>query len=435
MATTEPTTGYLEAFEAARRDEPQWLASQRRLAIERFSLLGFPTTKHEEYKYTNLGPLAKTTFGPGSEPAAAPDLARVDYGGDEVARLVFVNGRLAGGADETSPVRVESLAQRLQKDPASLEGHLTRYADFESHALTALNTAFFEDGAVVEIPAKAVVGRPVHLIWVSTGEAGVAAYPRTLILAGRESQATVVESYISLADGASWTNAVTEIVAEEAARVEHFRVQQESDEAYHTGLMQMLAERNGYISTISLSFGGRLTRNDINIKLNGEAAECALDGLFYVKDKQHVDHHTTIDHARPHCNSHQLYKGVLNDSARGVFNGKIIVRRDAQKTDAIQNNQNLLLSRKAEIDTKPQLEIDADDVRCTHGATIGQLDKDALFYLQSRGIPFAEARGLLTYAFAADLLERVTLEPLRDHFEHMLMESLAADPETEVFHR
>ena len=435
MATTETTTAYLEAFEASRRDEPKWLAAQRRLAVERFSLLGFPTPRHEEYKYTSLKALAAKPFGPAAGDAPAADLSRVDYAGDEVARLVFVDGRLTGGASETSPVRVESIAQRLENDPASLEGHLTRYADFESHALTALNTAFFEDGAVVEIPAKAIVDKPVHLVWISTGEVGTVSHPRTLILAGAQSQATVVESFISLTDGAAWTNAATEIVAEEAARVDHFAVQQESTAAHHTGLVQMLAERNAYISTISLSFGAALARNDVNIRMNGEGAECALDGLFYVRGKQHVDHHTTIEHAVAHCNSHQLYKGVLDDEARGVFNGKILVRRHAQKTDAIQNNQNLLLSRKAEIDTKPQLEIDADDVRCTHGATIGQLDKDALFYLQSRGIPRAEARALLTYAFAADLLERIRLEPLRDHFEQKLMEELAADPETEVFHR
>ena len=343
-------------------------------------------------------------------------------------RIVFVDDKLAATTGDDSVL--SSLAARL----SDVEGHLTRYADFESHALTALNTAFFTDGAVVEIPEGTVVEKPIHIVWVSTGQAGVVSQPRTLILAGRNAQASVIESFVSIGDGAAWTNAVTEIVAEENARIEHFHVQQENDNTIHTSFIEGLTERSGYISTISLSFGSRLARNDVKVKLNGEGAECAIDGLFVVGDKQHVDHHTTIDHSSPHCNSHQLYKGVLDDQSRGVFNGKIIVRKDAQKTDAIQNNKNLLLSTKAEIDTKPQLEIDANDVRCTHGATIGQLDAEALFYLQSRGISKLAARNLLTYAFAADLLERVNVEPLRDHFEHVLMRTLSEDPNAEETH-
>lgn len=424
------TTTYEQAFAAVERNEPAWLGERRRLAIERFSLLGFPTTRDEDYKYTNLKAIAGTDWRPGEyEGAQDLDLDRVAYAGQESGRLVFVNGRPELGWAKDERVTVRSIREALEKDTELAEGHLARYADFESHALTALNTAFFEDGAVVSVASGAVVEDPIHIIWVSTGRDGEAAHPRTLILAGRESQAQVVESFLSLEDGAAWTNSVTEIVAEEAARIEHFQVQQESLSAFHTGRVEGLQERNAYISTISLSFGAALARNDVNIKLDDEGGECAIDGLFVVGGKQHVDHHTTIDHAKPHCNSHQLYKGILDGESRGVFNGKIIVRKDAQKTDAIQNNKNLLLSTKAEIDTKPQLEIDADDVRCTHGATIGQLSDESLFYLRSRGIPQAEARGLLIYAFAADLLERITLEPLKLHYERKLMRSLARDSE------
>ena len=430
------TSSFLAAFEAQRRDEPAWLAERRRLAIERFSLLGFPTSKDEEYKYTSLAHLERTFWT--EAPATAVDgraLAGAEYRGLEGPRAVFVNGRfaeeLSDVARQPAGLSVESIAATLAADPAALEGHLTRYADFESHSTAALNTAFFTDGAFVRIADKAVLDQPLHIVWVATGEAGSVSHPRTLIHAGRESHARIIETYISLSDGAHWTNPVTEIVSEEAARVEHFKVQQESLAAIHTGRIELLEERNGYVSSISLSLGAALARNDIHITLDDEGCECALDGLFVVSGKQHVDHHTLIDHAKPHCNSHQLYKGVLSGESRGVFNGKIIVRRDAQKTDAIQNNKNLLLSTKAEINTKPQLEIDANDVRCTHGATIGQLNEDALFYLRTRGIPEAQARNLLVYAFAADLLDRITVEPLKHHFERLLLHTLGQDPAAE----
>jgi len=412
-------TAYVETARAAAAAEPAWLADQRRLASERFSLLGIPTTKHEDYKYTNLKAIASGDWQPGAQ-AEPGDLSALDFLGEEAARLVFVNGRLVSATGDAAV----SLAANL----ADVEGHLTRYADFESHATTALNTALFEDGALIRVAAKTQVEKPIHIVWVASGQAGEASHPRTLILAARESHVQVVETFISLSDGQSWTNQVTEIVAEENARVEHFKVQQESLASLHTGRIEGLQERNASVSTISLSFGAAIARNDVNVTLDDEGGEAAIDGLFVVDGTQHVDHHTTLDHAKPLCNSHQLYKGILDDSARGVFNGKIIVRKDAQKTDAIQNNKNLLLSAKAEIDTKPQLEIDADDVRCTHGATIGQLSDESLFYLRSRGIPVDESRGLLIYAFAADLLNRITIDPLKQHFERELMRKLAKDP-------
>jgi len=427
---------YLDAF-AERTGEPSWLSDQRRLAIERFSLLGFPTRHDEDYKYTPLASLAAEGFSTVGKSAriSAGDLARVDYAGNNAVRLVFLDGAFQEGLSSDlsslpAGVEVATLKKLLVEDPEKLEGHLTRYSDFESHATTALNTAFFEDGAYVSVAENVVAEAPVHIVWVSSAqEAGRVSHPRALVLAGRSAQVMVVESFISLGEARYWTNPVTEVVAEANARVRHYKAQTENGAAVHTARYDVLQERDANTLEFSLSYGAKLARNDIRGKLNDEGGECSLDGLYVVGGEQHVDHHTVLDHAQPHCNSHQLYKGVLDGRSRGVFNGKIFVREGAMKTDAVQNNKNLLLSNEAEIETKPQLEIFNNDVRCTHGATVGQLDREAMFYLLARGIGRAQARSLLTYAFAADALERIELEPLKKHFEGELMRALAADPE------
>lgn len=426
---------YLDAF-AERADEPRWLGEQRRFAIERFSLLGFPTRHDEDYKYTPLAMLADEAFSTAGESATihADDLARVDYVGDDALRLVFLDGRFQEehSSDLSSlpaGVEITTLRKLLAEDPQNLEGHLTRYADFESHATTALNTAFFEDGVFVSIADNVAAKAPLHIVWVSSAkEPGRVSHPRTLILAGRSAQVMVVESYIALGQARYWTNAVTEVVAEANSRVRHYKAQTENAAAVHTARYEVLQERDANTLQFSLSYGAKLARHDIRGKLNDEGGECSLDGLYVVGDGQHVDHHTVLDHAQPHCNSHQLYKGVLDGKSRGVFNGKIFVRKGAVKTDAVQHNKNLLLSDQAEIETKPQLEIFNNDVRCTHGATVGQLDREAMFYLLARGIGRAQARSLLTYAFAADALDRIELEPLKKHFEAELMRVLSADP-------
>ena len=327
---------------------------------------------------------------------------------------------------------MESLAAVAANEPALVEKHLTRHADPDNHALTALNTAFFEDGAFIRIPDRTVVAEPIHLLFLSTAaEPNRVTHPRLLLEAGSDSQASIIESYYGLGSNVYWTNAVVEVVAGENSHIELYKIQHEELQAFHTGLIELVAGRNTTITTHSLSFGGALVRNDINVLLDDEGSHCDLNGLYAVNGTQHVDHHTLIDHAKPHCTSHQLYKGVLDGRSVGVFNGKIIVRADAQKTDAIQNNKNLLLSREANVNTKPQLQIDANDVRCTHGATVGQLDAESMFYLRSRGINRKEARNLLTYAFAADILERIQIEPIRDHFEAELMNWLTRVPEIE----
>jgi Fe-S cluster assembly protein SufD len=320
---------------------------------------------------------------------------------------------------------VGSLASALQTDLATVEPHLARFARYDAQPFVALNTALMEDGAFVRIARGVVAEEPIHLLFLTVAEEGpLVTYPRNLILADENSQATIVETYAALDGGVYFNNVVTEIIAAENAVLDHYKIQQESEGAFHIATQQVQQDRDSNFTSHSISLGGALVRNDINAVLNGTGIESTVNGLYLASGRQHVDNHTAIDHAKPHCNSHELYKGILDGHATGVFNGKIFVRPDAQKTDAKQTNQNLLLSADATINTKPQLEIFADDVRCTHGATVGQLDADAIFYLRSRGLGLEEARGLLTYAFASDILERVKVAPLRAELEKQLLSRL-----------
>ena len=414
---------FLERFsEVLRREaaEPPWLRRRRESAMERFLTLGVPTARNEEYKYTDLSRLAdgNLLFAPPSASAEplAPSYARALGGA-----VRFGDGLAVLGSKQAN-VRVLSLQQALQSEPDLLADSLAATAAWENHALCALNTAFFREALVVIARPGTVIEKPIHLVF-SDGRA--ARHPRVLVIAGRSSSIRVVETY--LCSGAYWRNGVTEIRAGANARVDHCRAQLESDEAFHTGLLQGVQDRDSFIGSFSLSFGAKMTRNDISTRLGGTGCDCSLDGLYAVRDSQLVDHHTAIDHATAHCHSHQLYKGVLDGRAKGVFNGKIFVRQDAQKTDAVQSNKNLLLSDKAEVNTKPQLEIDANDVRCTHGATIGQLDATAAFYLRSRGISAAHARNMLTYAFAADALDRVPVTSVKAYFETLLLARFAPE--------
>jgi Fe-S cluster assembly protein SufD len=295
-----------------------------------------------------------------------------------------------------------------------LEAHLGRYARLEDHAFVALNTAFAEDGAVIEVAPHTVVERPIHLMFVSApGSGPTVSHPRTLVLSGRGSQAAVIETHLGPDEAVYFTNAVTEIVVGEGAVLDHYKLQQEGGNAFHVATIQAVQDRASVWNSHNIAVGAALARHDVNSVLDEQGAECYLNGLFAATARQHVDNHSLLDHAKPNCTSRELYKGILAGHATGVFNGKIIVRKDAQKTNAIQSNKNLLLSGDAVINTKPQLEIFADDVRCTHGATVGQLDKEALFYMQSRGIAATEARDLLTYAFVGELLDRMPWEPVR----------------------
>jgi Fe-S cluster assembly protein SufD len=423
--------------------EPSWLARIRTSAMERFGELGFPTTKHEEWKYTSVAPIARSSFrllsGEASDGRRVSQSAlaqRIGY--VPSPGLVFVNGRyaeqLSSPGDLPAGVRMRSLAAVLAGDPASLEPHLAHYAAYDQNPFVALNTAFMEDGALVEVPDRAVMEKPIHLVFVTTAAADgqpTVCHPRTLILVGRGSQASLVEHYLCLDGGAPqagpayWTNAVTEVVVGEGAVVDYTKLQEEREDACHVSTQQVFQQRSSSVTTHILAYGSALDREDTRTVLNGEGAEALLHGLYVIGGRQHVDNHTAIDHAQPHCASRELYKGILDGQAVGVFNGKIIVRPGAQKTDSKQSNKNLLLSEDAVINTKPQLEIYADDVKCTHGATIGQIDADALFYLRSRGIGLEEARTMLTEAFAQDVIDRIRYQPLREHLREVLRQRLA----------
>ena len=413
---------------------PEWLAELRSEGMEAFAERGFPTTHLEDWKYTNLAPLASVNFQPAryeSSAKLAEQIESLPFAGLLTNRLVFLNGHycpelssheeLAGGA------RFMSLSEALKAGLDSLEVHLARYADHKTQAFVALNTAFMAEGGFIEIPKGVVLEKPLHLLYVSTaGDEPWVAHPRNLILAGRESQAAVIETYASLAGNVYFNNAVTEIVAEEGSHVDYVKVQQESEAAFHVATVLAYAARNAGVQTNSLQFGARLGREDLITVLDGEGAESVLAGLYVTGGRQLVDNHTTIDHARPHCSSREFYKGILDAQSTGVFNGKILVRKDAQKTDSKQSDKNLLLSEAATINTKPQLEIFADDVKCTHGATVGQIDPEAIFYLRSRGIGREEARRLLTVAFANEIIDRVKFPPLREQLKAALAAKMGA---------
>ncbi len=428
VAVAENQTLYRESFDqlnARIADEPAWLGARRRAAIERFTEAGLPTPRDEDWKYTNLAGIRSGEFVPAESPIAAVtagDIGSVGFEEIDAHRVVFINGEFAPELSRLEACSVEVGGLLEKSDDPLVAAHLARQTDALGNSLAALNTAFFTDGAYVHVPERVVEKKPVHLVWVTAAEqAGRFTHPRTLIVADRESQATVIETFVGLGDS-YWTNAVTEVVVAENARIEHYKLQQEHVAAHHTGFLFVDQARDSNFASHSLSFGGRLVRSDAHVRLGGEGGECTLNGLYAVTGEQHIDHHTTIDHAEPHCNSHQLYRGVLDGQSTGVFNGKIIVRQDAQKTDAVQRNKNLLLSRKAEVNTKPQLQIDANDVRCTHGATVGQIDAEAMFYLRSRGIGWADARSLLIYGFAADILEGLNVDGWREPLQTLLLD-------------
>ncbi len=429
----ENSSPFVAACAALERDVargPAWLTPVRNAAMARFMERGLPTVLDEDWRYTNLAPLARTAFRRAE--ADTNDVAPAQLAPflleEAAAVLVFVNGRYAPRLSRRTPtpgVQVASLATLLRETPDVLEPQLARHADHHAQALVALNTALFADGAYVAIAPQSVIMQPIHLLYVKQpGAKPAASHPRSLVVAGAHSQATIVESYVGLGTGVSLTNAVTEIVADESAVVDHYKVQRELETAYHLGTLQIHQQRATQVASHCLSFGGALVRHDIRTVLAGQGGDCTLNGLFNVHADQHVDNALRVEHAAPHCNSREFFRGILDGRGRGAFTGRIVVRPAAQRTDAKQTNMNLLLSDEAQIDTKPQLEILANDVKCTHGATIGQLDADALFYLQTRGIAAPAARSLLTYAFAAESLAQIKIESLRRQLHAVLVARL-----------
>lgn len=410
---------------------PASVHALRRLAIERFAALGFPTNRQEEWRQTNVAPIAQGTFArPESDPNGVDPEQIASLVFDAAARLVFVDGRFSSRLSSSGKlpegVVVASLAEALSTMPEKVEPWLGQFARFEDHPFVALNTAFLHDGAFVWVPrgATSATMGPVHVLFLSSGEAGRAtvSFPRNLFVAGENSQLTIVETYAGT--GPYFNCPVTELVAGPNALVDHYKVQRESREAFHMATFQVQGGRSSVPSSHSISLGGGLVRNDVNAVLDGEGIDCILNGLYLLEGNQFVDNHMRVEHAKPHCASHELYKGVLDGKARSIFSGLIHVHKGAQKTDAKQSNRNLLLSRDAVANSNPQLEIYADDVKCTHGSTVGQLDEDAVFYLRSRGIGADAARSLLTYAFASDIVERIKVEPVRKDLEEFLFARL-----------
>jgi len=426
------TDPYLSSFAQLQKElegkQPPWLQQIRQAAISRFSDLGFPTSRQEEWKYTKVDPIRRTLFRPAAyEPngLTTERLTGLTFCNLQCPRLVFLNGHYSAelsslkGLPKT--VQVKSVAGVLEQDPDLVKPHLTQHARYEDHPFVALNTALIQDGALVHVPKGEVIQEPIHLLFLSTAaEEAVAVHPRNLILVEGNSQVTIVESYIGLHQGVYFTNSVTEIVAAENTVVDHYKLHQESKKAFHIATLQVYQDRSSNVRTFNATLGGELTRNEVNVVLDGEGAECHLDGLYLISGTQHVDNHTRLEHAKPHCDSREIYKGILDEKATGVFHGRIVVRPGAQKTDSKQTNNNLLLSDGALINTKPQLEIYADDVKCTHGATIGQLDPDALFYLRSRGIDRTTARSLLIYAFASQVVNRIKVDLVRTELDDYL---------------
>jgi Fe-S cluster assembly protein SufD len=344
-------------------------------------------------------------------------------------KLVFVNGHFAPELSSTAKlpegVKVMSLAAALASDTALVEKHLFRHARADANAFTALNTAFFQDGAFIYVPAGETVTEPIQLLYVSTAkDDGATAHLRNLIVAEKGSQVTVIESFVSLSDSSYVTNSVTELVAGENAIVEHLKLQDEGQRAFHIATVAAQFGCASNVVTHSIALGAKLSRTNIYANLAGEGLECILNGLYLTRGEQLADHYMIVEHAQPRCASHEYFNGILADKSKGVFHGRILVQPDAQKTDAKQTNKNLLLSDDATADTKPQLEIYADDVKCTHGATIGQLNDESIFYLRTRGISLETARRMLIHAFAGEIIDRVRCTPVREELDKLVWERL-----------
>jgi Fe-S cluster assembly protein SufD len=413
-----------------------WLLPLRKAGLAHFNKLGFPTLQDEDWRFTNLAPLTKLLLQPAFEPAndtaAKAALEKYIFAHLPGARLVFVNGYYSPALSSVhglpDGMRVSNLTAALVADSESIKKQFCLYALTDDNAFAALNQAFFTDGGFVRIPAGVSVAEPIQFIFISTAkQSGETIQPRNLIVAGADSRATVIESYISTDNTAYFTNTVTEIVAGDNAALEYVKFQDEADAAFHLATIAAQLGRASNVSVHSFALGAKLSRTNIRAKLAGEGLECILNGLYLTRGEQLADHHMIVEHAQPHCASHEYFNGILDDKSKGVFHGRILVREIAQKTDAKQTNKNLLLSDNATADTKPQLEIYADDVKCTHGATIGQLNDESIFYLRSRGIGADNARRMLIHAFAGEIIARVKHDAVREKLDKLVWDRLEAN--------
>jgi Fe-S cluster assembly protein SufD len=409
-----------------------FISKIRKDAIQTFEEMGFPTTKNEEWKYTNITPILNYNFTPAENKVKlnAKDISKFLIHGLKARLLVLGNGRFSEKHSssfldlEKLGVKIAGLESMLKNSPELINKYFANYAKL-NNGFTALNTAFAKDGAFIYIPDNVTVIDPIHIISINGNtDENILSQPRNLIIAGKNSKVTIIETYNSITDKVHFTNVVTEVIAGENSNIEMYKIQDENLSSFHVSLTQVEQKKNSVFTVYTVTTGGAIVRNDVNSVLDDEGCETHLYGLYLTDGSQHVDNHTLMDHAKPHCLSNELYKGVLNGKSRAVFNGKVFVRPDAQKTNAYQSNKNILLSPDATVDTKPQLEIYADDVKCSHGATVGQLDEESLFYLRSRGISKDMARSILIRAFANDIFDEMKNNELHEHLNNMVFEKL-----------
>ena len=432
----KPENGYQPAFRALKQAKPTvaWVELVRESAMDRFEALGFPTVVEEEWKYTNLAQLAKERFLPSLRDSelTPQDVVRFSFTETAGSQIVMVNGELRDALSQTSnldEIVVIDLFDAIADARYNkvVRDYLARSANYHDRGLTALNTAFLHSGVFVLIPRGVELKAPLQINYITDAtDEKSATFPRALVVAEENSSAKLIENFVSLGQNSYFTNAVVEVVLKDGARLEHSRLQNESAHAYHVATTTVELGRGSSYNSTAINLGGKLARHDISVVMDHEGAECWVDGLYVVGENQHTDTHSVIDHKQPYCTSHQLYKGILDGNSRAVFNGKVFVREGAQKTDALQTNKNLLLSPQARVDTKPQLEIYADDVKCAHGAAVGQIDQDELFYLQARGINPALGKSLLTYGFAEEVIGKIGVESIRAELDKAVLKQLHA---------
>jgi Fe-S cluster assembly protein SufD len=436
----KPESSYQAAFQALRQAKPAvaWVELVRESAMDRFESLGFPTVRDEEWKYTNLAALSKEDFSlaPVRSELTIEDIDRFSFPETIDSHIVLVNGMLREDLSRKTHlgnlVAIDLFSAIADARYSRIvRNYLARNANYHDRGLTALNTAFLQSGVFILVPKNVTLDSPLQITYVADSTAVSAAnFPRVLVVAQENSSARLIERFVSTGEQNYFTNAVVEVVVTDGARLEQTRLQQESSQAFHVGTSAVELGRGSSYNSTSINLGGRLARHDISVVMNQEGAECWVDGLYVVGDNQHTDTHSVIDHKQPYCKSHQLYKGILDGNGRAVFNGKVFVREGAQKTDALQTNKNLLLSPQARVDTKPQLEIYADDVKCAHGAAVGQLDQEELFYLQTRGIDPDLGKRVLTYGFAEEVIGKIQVESLRAQLDEAVLSRLHSEFDT-----
>ncbi len=439
MATQQLTSleNYAASFESLEKDgsptQPSWVRELRRSAFARFNELGFPTARrgNEEWKYTDIRPLARRAFRPATQTNAVDPSQLAPYmpGSEQWRLAVFVDGRfdpqLSNLGSLPSGVSIESIASALSGDGAAVEEHLSRHLAYDDNAFVALNTAFLQDGAFIRLDDGAMVEEPIHLLFVTTGHnEEIDVYPRVLIVAGRDASASIVESHVGLSDGVYLSNAVTEIVVGAGASLRYYKMQRQSDKAYHVTNTEAALSRDSYFSSVNVDLGGGLVRNNLNARMKEEGASTVLNGLYMATKTQHVDNQVIIEHIKGNTTANELYKGILDGKSRSVFHGSIIVREDAKGVNAYQVDKNLLLSEEAEAYTKPAFWVYTDDVRCGHGAACGQIDDEAMFYLRSRGMDETTARNFVIHGFVAEVIDSINQDQLRDHVSGLVHSKL-----------